>query len=324
VPRVNVLTIGNALVDVLAHVSDDELAALGLEKSSYGMLDAAEAEALYARMPPSVEVSGGMAANTAVGVVSMGGTAAYLGTVRDDQLGKVFTHDIRAAGVEYAVAPVTDGPATGRCLILVSPDGHRTMRPYLGAAHALGADDVPDDLVAAAEVTYLEGFLWDAPGAADAFAKAADVAHGAGRLLAVTLADVVCVDAHREQFLGMLEAGAIDVLFGNHDEVAAITGAATLEEGARVIQGWCRLAALTHGPEGSLVVTPDGIDRVAAAPVERVVDTTGAGDLYAAGFLYGLTHGAAPAECARLGGLAAAEIISHVGARPEVALSTLI
>jgi sugar/nucleoside kinase (ribokinase family) len=198
------------------------------------------------------------------------------------------------------------------------------MRPYLGAAHALDADAVPEALVAAAAVTYLEGFLWDAPGAADAFAKAAEVAHGAGRLLAVTLADVVCVEAHRDRFLGMLEAGAIDVLFGNHDEVAAITGAATFEAGARVIQAWCRLAALTHGAEGSVVVTPDGIERVPAAPVERVVDTTGAGDLFAAGFLYGLTHGADPTECARLGGIAAAEIISHVGARPEVALATLI
>ncbi|MDQ1375071.1 MAG: hypothetical protein QOJ09_2409 [Actinomycetota bacterium] len=323
-PRVDVLTIGNALVDVLAHVSDDELAALGLEKSSWGMLDAEQAEELYARMPPSVEISGGCAANTAAGVVSMGGTAGYVGKVRDDQLGKVFTHDIRAAGVDYRVMPAGDGPATGRCLILVSSDAQRTMRPYLGAAHGLVPADVPDDLVASADVTYLEGFLWDPPGAKQAFRKAIDVAHGAGRLVAFSLSDVVCVDSYREEFLQLLGDGAVDVLFGNEDEALRLTGAGSVDAAASEVQGWCRMAALTLGAEGSLVVTPDGVQRIAAAPVDHVVDTTGAGDLYAAGFLYGLTHGADPAECGRLAGIAAAEVISHVGARPEVDLSTLI
>ena len=320
----DVLTIGNALVDVLAHAGDEELAALGLEKGSWGLLDADEAEHLYDRMPPSVEISGGCAANTASGVVSMGGTAAYVGKVRDDQLGEVFTHDIRAVGVEYATAPTTAGPPTGRCLILVSPDGQRTMRPYLGAAHELGPDDVDEALVSGAAVTYLEGFLWDPPGAKDAFRKAIDVAHGAGQLVAFSLSDVVCIDAHGHEFLQLLEDGAVDVLFGNEDEALRLTGAATVDDAAKQVQGWCRLAALTLGPAGSLVVTPDGHHRVAAAPVDRVVDTTGAGDLYAAGFLYGLTHGADPAECGRLGGIAAAEVISHVGARPEVHLSTLL
>jgi sugar/nucleoside kinase (ribokinase family) len=254
----------------------------------------------------------------------MGGTAAYIGKVRDDQLGEVFTHDIKAVGVDYAIPAATQGPPTGRCLILVSPDGQRTMRPYLGAAHELGPDDVDASLVAAAEATYLEGFLWDAPGARDGFRKAIDAAHGAGRFVAFSLSDVVAIDAHGDDFLQLLQNGAVDILFGNEDEALRLTGAATVDDAAKQVQGWCPLAALTLGPEGSLVVTPDRYHRVPAAPVERVVDTTGAGDLYAAGFLYGLTHGADPADCGRLGGIAAAEVISHVGARPEVQLSTLL
>jgi sugar/nucleoside kinase (ribokinase family) len=320
----DVVTIGNALVDVLAHVSDEQLAAIGLEKGSWGLLDAEQAEDLYARMPPSVEVSGGMAANTATGVVSMGGTAGYIGKVRDDQLGQVFLHDIRAVGVEYAIPPASDGPPTGRCLILVSPDAQRTMRPYLGAAHELAPDDVDEGLVAAAAVSYLEGFLLDSPSASDVFRKVIDVAHGAGRKTAFTLSDVVAIDAHGDAFLGLLHDGSIDVLFGNELEALALTGAATVEDAAKQVQGWCPLAAITLGPAGSMVVTPDGVQRVGAAPVDHVIDTTGAGDLFAAGFLYGLTHGADPAECARLGGIAAAEIISHIGARPEVQLSTLL
>jgi sugar/nucleoside kinase (ribokinase family) len=320
----HVLTIGNALVDVLAHASDEQLVAIGLEKGSWGLLDADEAERLYAKMSPSVEISGGCAANTATGVVSMGGTAAYIGKVRDDQLGAVFTHDIKAVGVDYAIPAATEGPPTGRCLILVSPDGQRTMRPYLGAAHGLTRDDVDSALVAAAEVTYLEGFLWDPPGAKGAFRKAIDAAHGAGRQVAFSLSDVVCIDAHGDEFLQLLEEGAVDILFGNEDEALRLTGAGSVDAAAKQVQEWCRLSALTLGAEGSLVVTPDGQHRVPAAPVEKVVDTTGAGDLYAAGFLYGLTHGADPAECARLGGIAAAEIISHVGARPEVQLATLL
>ena len=320
----DVLTIGNALVDVLAHVDDAQLAALGLEKGSWGLLDADESERLYARMPASVEVSGGCAANTAAGVVSLGGTAAYIGKVRDDQLGTVFSHDIRAAGVSYAVAPASSGPATGRCLILVTTDAQRTMRPYLGAAHGLVPDDVDRTLVASAAVTYLEGFLWDPPGAKDAFRLAIDVAHGAGQLVAFSLSDVVCIDNYGDEFRQLLESGAVDVLFGNEDEALRITGAASVDDAAEQVQKWCRLSALTLGPAGSLVVTPDGSTHVPAAPVERVVDTTGAGDLFAAGFLYGLTHGADPAECARLGGIAAAEVISHIGARPEVELATLI
>ncbi len=320
----NVLTIGNALVDVLAHVSDEDLAAIGLEKGSWGMLDAGEAEDLYGRMPASVEISGGCAANTATGVVSMGGSAAYIGKVRDDQLGEVFTHDITAVGVDYAIPAATEGPPTGRCLILVSPDGQRTMRPYLGAAHGLTPADVDPSLVASAEVTYLEGFLMDAPGAKDAFDKAIDAAHGAGRQVAFSLSDVVAIDAHADAFLQLLQGGAIDILFGNEAEALRLTGAASVDDAAKQVQGWCPLAALTLGADGSLIVTPDELHRVAAAPVDRVVDTTGAGDLFAAGFLYGLTHGADPAECARLGGIAAAEIISHVGARPETALKDLI
>jgi sugar/nucleoside kinase (ribokinase family) len=320
----DVLTIGNALVDVLAHVDDTELARLGLDKGSWGLLDADEAERLYALMPPSVEVSGGCAANTAVGVVSLGGTAAYVGKVRDDQLGKVFLHDIRAAGVDYATAPAAEGPATGRCLILVSADGERTMRPYLGAAHGLTATDVDETQVVAADVTYLEGFLWDPPGAIEAFRRVIDVAHGAGRLVAFSLSDVVCIDSYRDEFIALLDGGGVDVLFANEAEIAALVGTDDLDAAADWVRSRCRLAALTLGAAGSLVVTPDGSHRVGVVADVTVVDTTGAGDLYAAGFLFGLTHGADPARCGELGALAAAEIISHIGARPEVSLASLL
>jgi sugar/nucleoside kinase (ribokinase family) len=320
----DVLTIGNALVDVLAHVDDQELARLGLEKSSWGLLDADEAERLYALMPPSVEMSGGCAANTAVGVVSLGGTASYIGKVRDDQLGQLFLHDIRAAGVDYATPAAVDGPATGRCLILVSPDGNRTMRPYLGAAHELTLDDIDEAAVAAAQVTYLEGFLWDPPGAKDAFRQAIDVAHGAGRQVAFSLSDVVCIDSYRDEFIELLDNGSVDVLFGNEGEIKALVGTEDLDEAASWAQARCQLSALTLGADGALIVTPDGAHRVSAVGGVTVVDTTGAGDSYAAGFLYGLTQGADPARCGELGALAAAEIISHIGARPEVALSTLL
>ena len=275
-------------------------------------------------MPPSVEISGGCAANTAAGVVSMGGTAGYIGKVRDDQLGTVFTHDIRAAGVRFDTKPATEGPATGRCLILVSPDGQRTMRPYLGAAHGLVPEDVDETAVADADVTYLEGFLWDPPGAKQAFRKAIEVAHAADQLVAFSLSDVVCIGSYRDEFLQLLESGSVDVLFGNEDEALALTGSTTVDDAARQVQSWCRVAALTLGADGCLVVTPEGSQRIAAAPVAQVIDTTGAGDLFAAGFLYGLTHGADPAECALLGGVAAAEVISHIGARPEVELATLV
>jgi sugar/nucleoside kinase (ribokinase family) len=323
VTPLDVLAIGNALVDVLAHVDDDDLAARGFEKASYSLLDEADAERLYALMPPSVEISGGGAANTAAGVDSMGGEAGYIGKVKRDQLGDVFTHDIRAIGVEFTTPPATDGPPTGRCLALITPDAERTMRTYLGAAEELTAADLDEDQIAHAQVTYLEGYLWLPDGPRDALHRAITVAHDAGRLVALTLSDPFCVETRRKDFLALLDDGQVDVVFANEDEIKTLFEVDDFDDAARQIAPPCQLAAITRGAQGSVVVTPDRAFTVAAAPVERVVDTTGAGDLYAAGFLYGLTHGADPAACARLGGIAAAEIISHVGSRPEVSLAEL-
>jgi sugar/nucleoside kinase (ribokinase family) len=323
-PDLDVVTIGNALVDVLAHVDDAELARLGLEKSSYELLDADEADRRYALMPPSVEVSGGCAANTATGVVSMGGTAGFIGRVRDDQLGEVFRHDLRAAGVHFTTAAAVDGPATGRCLILVTPDAQRTMRTYLGAANQLTAADVDDSLVTGAQVVYVEGFLWALPEAIEAIEKAMDVAHQAGRQTAFTLSDPLFVENHRAEYLDLLDRGAIDVLFANEAEITGLFETDDFDAAADLVRKRCRIAALTHGADGSVVVAGDDTHTVGIAGSGPVVDTTGAGDLYAAGFLYGLTHGADPARCGELGAIAAAEVISHIGARPERPLSELI
>lgn len=321
---IDVLAIGNALVDVLAHVSDEELAARGFEKGSYSLVDAAEAERLYDLMPPIVEVSGGAAANTSAGVDSMGGDAGYIGKVKNDQLGEVFTHDIRAIGVEFTTPPATDGPPTGRCLALITPDAERTMRTYLGAAQDLTAADMDDTLIARARVVYLEGYLWLPEGPRDALHRAIEIARGAGCLVAITLSDPFCVETRRKEFLALLRDGHVDVVFGNEDELTTLFEVDGFDEAASRIGRYCQLAAITRGEQGSVVVTPDRSFTVAAAPVAHVVDTTGAGDLFAAGFLYGLTHGADPAECGRLGGIAAAEVISHIGARPEVQLARLI
>ena len=320
----DVVTIGNALVDVLAHVTDDQLAALGLEKSSWEMIDAAEADRLYAAMPPSLEISGGCAANTAVGVVSMGGTAGFVGKVRNDQLGSVFLDDIRAAGVEFAAPPAESGPATGRCLILVTPDAHRTLRPFLGAATAIGPTDIDEDMFRRARAIYVEGFLWETPGAKDAIRKAMEVARGSEAIVAFTLSDAVCVERHRAEFIELLDGGAIDVLFANEAEVTSLFETADLDAAANLVRKRCRLAALTRGADGSVVVAGDDTHVVGVAGNGRVVDATGAGDLYAAGFLYGLTHGADPRRCGELGAIAAAEIVSHIGARPERRLAELI
>ena len=323
-PDLDVVTIGNALVDVLAHVDDAELARLGLEKSSYELLDASEAERRYGLMPPSIEVSGGCAANTAVGVVSLGGTAGFIGRVRDDQLGEVFRHDLQAAGVHFTTPPAGDGPATGRCLVLVTPDAHRTMRTYLGAASYLTAADLDNALVTGAQIVYVEGFLWALPEAKDAIVTAMDVAHQARRLTAFTLSDPVFVDTHREEYLDLLDRGAIDVLFANEAEITLLYETDDFDDAADLVRKRCRVAALTRGANGSVVVAGDETHVVGVAGDGPVVDTTGAGDLYAAGFLYGLTHGADPARCGQLGSIAAAEVISHIGARPEHRLADLI
>ena len=316
----DVVAIGHAIVDVLSQADDAALAELGVAKGTMALVDAVQADAIYAAMGPAVEVSGGSAANTAAGVASFGGAAAFVGKVRDDQLGAVFAHDIRAAGVEYSTPPTQDGPATARCLVLVTPDAQRTMSTYLGAAAGLCPEDLDDDVIARAQVTYLEGYLWDPPEAIDALRRAMAVAHDAGRRVAFSLSDPFCVERHRDEFLGLVDQ-EVDVLFANEVEIVSLLGARSFDDAVAGVAGRCELAALTRGPLGSVVVAGGSVIEVPAAPVDQVVDTTGAGDLYAAGFLYGLTHGADPHGCASLGSVAAAEVISHVGARPQVPLA---
>jgi sugar/nucleoside kinase (ribokinase family) len=317
----DVVGIGNAIVDVLAHADDAFLAREGLTKGTMALIDARRADELYARMAPGVEVSGGSAGNTMAGLASLGGRGAYIGKVRDDQLGQVFRHDITAAGVLYKTAAATSGPATARCLILVTPDAQRTMNTFLGASVGLGPEEIDEAVIADAQVTYLEGYLFDPPQAKEAFRRAATIAHAAGRKVALSLSDPFCVDRHRAEFRDLV-AHHVDILFANEAEIGALFQC-DFEAAARQVRGLCEIAALTRSEKGSVVVTAGATIAVEAAPVPRIVDTTGAGDLYASGFLRGLTTGRDLALCARLGSLAAAEIISHFGARPETPLARL-
>lgn len=319
----DVLGIGNAIVDVLSPTDDSTLERHALPKGAMTLIDAERAETLYGQMGPGVEVSGGSCANTVAGIASLGGRSAYIGRVRDDELGRIFTHDIRAAGVDYGTPPAGDGPGTARCLIMVTPDAQRTMSTYLGASVELGPEDVDADLVASADVTYLEGYLWDPPRAKEAFRIAMAAAHGAGRRVSFTLSDPFCVERHREEFRALVD-DEVDVLFANHHEIEALYEVADTEAAVAAVRGRCEIAVITRSERGSLVVTADAVHEVPAAPVDRVVDTTGAGDLFAAGFLFGLTRGRPLPECARIGAIAAAEVISHYGARPEVRLATLL
>ena len=316
----DVVGIGNAIVDVLAQADDALLAELGVPKGVMTLIDGERAERIYSRMPPGIECSGGSAANTMAGLAALGGRGAYVGKVRDDQLGAVFRHDIRAAGVAFDTPPAAAGASTARCLILVTPDAQRTMQTFLGACVAMGPEDVDPALVAQARVTYLEGYLWDQPRAKQAFLKAAEAAHAAGREVALSLSDPFCVDRHRDSFLDLV-SGHVDILFANEAEIKSLYRTDDFWDALRRVRGHCRVAALTRSEKGSVVVAGDDVTVVTAEPVERVVDTTGAGDLYAAGFLFGLTRGLELAMCARIGGIAAGEIISHVGARPEAQLA---
>ena len=322
-PDLDVLALGSAIVDVIASADDDAVAGHGLVKGTMALIDAERAEQLYAAMGPAVEVSGGSAANTMAGVASFGGRAAFVGKVRDDQLGAVFAHDIRSVGVVYETPPATAGMPTARCLVLVTPDGERTMNTFLGAATGLTAADVDEALVARARVTYLEGYLWDPPEAIEALRRAVALAHQAGRSVAFTLSDPFCVDRHRDAFLALIEQD-VDVLFANEAELLSLFRVDDLKEALESVRDLCDVAAVTRSEQGSVVVSGAETVSVPAAPVERVVDTTGAGDLYAAGFLYGLARGHDLRRCAELGGLAAAEVISHIGARPQVPLASLL
>ena len=318
----DVVGIGNALVDVIAHHPDRFLETEGLVKGAMTLIETERAIALYRAMGAGVEMSGGSAANTMTGVASFGGRAGYIGKVAADGLGDVFRHDLRAVGVAHQNAPAVDSLPTGRCLIVVTPDAQRTMNTFLGVSSLLTPDDVDEALVARGRYVYLEGYLFDRDGAKEAYRKAAAAAHAAGGKVSLTLSDAFCVDRHRDDFRDLVEH-QVDLLFCNADELVSLYEASSFEEALAAVRDDCEIAAVTCGKDGSVVVTPDGMVPVAAHPVPEVVDTTGAGDLYASGFLYGLTHGRSLAECGHLGSVAAAEVISHVGARPVVPLSRL-
>jgi sugar/nucleoside kinase (ribokinase family) len=320
----DVVGIGNAIVDVLAKADDAFLAGNRLTKGAMTLIDAGKAEVLYAAMGPAIECSGGSAANTMVGIASLGGRAGYIGKIAADQLGDVFRHDIRSSGVTFATPPAKSGPATARCLIFVTPDAQRTMQTYLGACVELGPDDVPDKVVASASVTYLEGYLWDKPAAKDAFRKAMKIAHEAKRKVALTLSDPFCVERHRAEFRDLVDHH-VDILFANEAEIISLYQAKGFDDALTHVQGHKdKIIVMTRSEKGSVVCQNGNIHAVPAEKVDRVVDTTGAGDLYAAGFLYGLTQNLNLTDCARIGSIAAAEIISHFGARPESPLRELV
>ena len=318
-----VLGIGNAIVDVIAHRDDAFLEQNQLQKGIMTLIEEPQAESLYRQMTGAVTCSGGSVANTMVGVASFGGRAAFIGRVADDQLGAVFAHDIRAADVKFVNPPATGGPPSGRCLILVTPDAERTLNTFLGAAAEFGPEDVDAALVASAQVTYLEGYLWDQPEAKDAFRYAARVAHDAGRRVALTLSDGFCVDRHRADFLTLVE-DEVDILFANEHEICALYEVDDFDDALQRVNHHCEIAALTRSAKGSVITSSDEVHVIDSVPVPSgVIDTTGAGDLYAAGFLYGFTHGYDLGTSGRLGALAAAEVIGHLGARPETALADL-
>jgi sugar/nucleoside kinase (ribokinase family) len=321
--NLDVVGIGNAIVDVIAHAEEEFLAREGLVKGTMTLIDAARAEALYRTMGPAIEASGGSAGNTMAGLASLGGSGAYIGKVRDDFLGQVYRHDITATGIRFETPAATSGPGTARCLILVTPDGQRTMNTYLGACVELGPADINPDIVAAAQITYLEGYLFDPPQAQEAFRKSAAIAHAAGRKVALSLSDPFCVGRHRAAFRDLVD-GHVDILFANEAEICSLYETADFAAAAAAVRGHVAIAALTRSAAGSLILADGAEHRIAAAPVARVVDTTGAGDLYASGFLYGLTRNLPLPICGEVGSLCAAEIISHFGARSEVGLAKLL
>ncbi len=320
--KFDVAGIGNALVDVIADSDDRFLIANGIEKGGMTLIDAARADELYGRMGQAIEMSGGSCANTIAGLASLGGRGAFFGKVKNDQLGAVFAHDIKSLGVHFPAPSAEDGPPTGRCLILVTPDAQRSMNTYLGAAQNLGPDDIDPAIIEAAAVTYMEGYLWDQPGAKEAFLKAASIARKAGRLVSLTLSDSFCVARYRDEFRRLVR-DEVDLLFANEAEILSLYEVDLFDEALARVKAECKFAALTRSEAGAVIVADGEVHVVDADKVAKVVDTTGAGDLFAAGFLYGLARGHSPVHSARLGAMAAAEVISHYGPRPQVSLAKL-
>ena len=324
--KYGVVALGNALVDVLSQVPDSFIEQqnklCSMEKGAMTLIDADRAVSLYAEMPEGTETSGGSAANTMAGYASFGGKGAFIGKVANDKLGTVFAENIKSLGVQYATHPLQNADPTGRCMILVTPDAQRTMNTFLGASVQLGALDVDQDLISNAQITYLEGYLFDREEAKNAFKVAAKYAHKAGRKIALTLSDPFCVDRHRSDFLKLVE-NHVDILFANEDEIKSLFMQEEFDDAISAISEHVETAVITRSEKGAVIVNNKTCYKVDAYPVNEVLDTTGAGDQFAAGFLYGYTQGLSPKDCGKLGALAASEVISHIGPRPQVSLNEL-
>ena len=321
--KYDVLGIGNAIFDVLVKTDEAFLASHGMTKGSMALIDEQRAAAIYRDMGPATEMSGGSAANTIVGLASLGARTAYVGKIRDDQIGRLYTHDIRAAGVAFETRPAADGPATGCSYILVTGDGERTMNTYLGAAQDLSPADIDPNEIAGARIVYLEGYLWDPKDAKDAFVKASKIAHQADRQVALTLSDAFCVDRYRGEFVDLMRSGTIDLVFANEAELHSLYQTSDFDTVLNQLRNDAKLGVVTRSEKGCVVASRDGVITVPAFPIEEIVDTTGAGDLFAAGFLFGLVRDAGYENAGRLGALAAAEVIQHIGARPQVSLKQM-
>lgn len=316
----DVLCIGNAIVDIIAQCDDAFLVENGIIKGAMNLIDAERAELLYSRMGPAIEASGGSAGNTAAGVASLGGRAAFFGKVSSDHLGAIYQHDIRAQGVAFDTRPLTGHPPTARSMIFVTPDGERSMNTYLGACVELGPEDVEADKAAGAKVTYFEGYLWDPPLAKEAIRLTARHAHAAGREVAMTLSDPFCVDRYRDEFLDLMRSGTVDIVFANESELKSLYQTSSFEVALDLIRKDCKLAAVTRSELGSVIIRRGETVPIEAIEIERLVDTTGAGDLYAAGFLFGYTAGRSLDDCGKLGSLAAGLVIQQIGPRPRNSL----
>ena len=321
--KYDVLGIGNAIFDVLVQTDEGFLARHGMTKGGMALIDEARAAAIYDDMGPATEMSGGSAANTIVGLAGFGARTAFIGKVRDDQIGRLYSHDIRAANVAFATVPAAGGPATGCSYILVTPDGERTMNTWLGAAQELTPDDIDPAAIAVSGIVYLEGYLWDPKNAKDAFLKASHIAHEAGRRVALTLSDAFCVDRYRGEFVDLMRNGTVDLIFANEAELHSLDQTSDFDSALAALRQDVALGVVTRSEKGCVVATRDTVTAVPAFPVEKLVDTTGAGDLFAAGFLFGLVRGAGFENAGKLGALAAAEVIQHIGARPQVSLKQL-